>query len=73
MPAVGLVHVKDSESGASAWVNTDCKSVRESYSQWFSNANAAAVRLFNRYKIDNVEVATNEDYVRALMSLFAAR
>ena len=73
IPAVGLVHVKDSESGASAWVNTDCKSVRESYSQWFSNANAAAVRLFNRYKIDNVEVATNEDYVRALMSLFAAR
>lgn len=73
IPAVGLVHVKDSESGRSAWVNTDSRKVRESYSKWFQEAETLEHKLLNRYKIDNVDISTDADYVKALMALFDGR
>ena len=73
IPAMGLVHVKDSESGMDSWVNTDSRKVRSAYSQWFEQAELKEHRLLNRYKVDNVDVATDADYVKALMALFNGR
>ena len=73
IPAVGLVHIKDSESGEGAWINTDSKKVRNAYSKWFAQAELEEHRLLNRYKVDNVDVATDADYVKALMALFNGR
>ena len=70
---VGLVNVKDSETGRSAWVNTGSASVRRAYAQWFGTLAAAEQQLFNRYKIANVEISTDADYVRSLMNFFAKR
>ena len=70
---VGLVNVKDSETGRSAWVNTGSASVRRAYAQWFGTIAAAEQQLFNRYKIGNVEISTDADYVRSLMNFFAKR
>ena len=70
---VGLVNVKDSETGRSAWVNTGSASVRRAYAQWFSALAAAEQQLFNRYKIGSVEISTDADYVRSLMNFFAKR
>ncbi len=70
---VGLVNVKDSETGRSAWVNTGSASVRRSYAQWFGTLAAAEQQLFNRYKIGSVEISTDADYVRSLMNFFAKR
>jgi len=67
---VGLVHAKDSESGRSAWINTDSARVRNAYAQWFENVTAVQTGLFNRYQIDNVDIATDQDYVKGLMALF---
>ena len=73
IPAVGLVHIKDSESGRDAWINTDSRSVRESYSRWFSELSAKETKLLNKYQIDNVDIATDADYVKGLMALFNHR
>lgn len=73
LPAVGLVHVKDSETGRTFWVNTDSRKMRSNYSKWFSDLNLKERHLFNRYKIDTVDIATDEDYVKGLMNLFARR
>lgn len=73
IPAVGLVHIKDSESGEGAWINTDSKKVRNAYSKWFAQAELEEHRLLNRYKVDNVDVATDADYAKALMALFNGR
>ena len=70
---VGLVNVKDSETGRSAWVNTSSASVRRAYAQWFGTLAAAEQQLFNRYKIGSVEISTDADYVRSLMNFFAKR
>lgn len=70
LPNMGLVHIKDSESGEGAWVNTSSKRMREQYERWYAKLNIEEQKLFNKYRIDNIDVATDEDYVRALMSLF---
>ena len=68
---VGLVHIKDAESGRSAWVNTDSAKVRRSYGEWFRNLSQKEDKLFNKYQIDSVDIATDQDYVKGLMALFA--
>lgn len=73
IPAVGLIHIKDSESGRSAWINTDSKKVRRSYSAWFEELAQRQKKLFNKYQIDNVDISTDGDYVKGLMSLFNNR
>ena len=70
---VGFVNVKDSETGRSMGVNTASAATRRAYSQWFSTLASAEKQLFNRYKVDNVEIATDSDYVKGLMALFNRR
>lgn len=72
LPDIGLVHIKDSESGVSAWVNTSRK-MRRKYAGWFDAVSQSAVRLFNKYSIDNVSISTDEDYVKGLMAFFQKR
>ena len=72
LPDIGLVHIKDSESGASAWVNTSRK-MRRRYAEWFETVSRSAEKLFNKYSIDNVGISTDDDYVKGLMAFFQKR
>lgn len=73
IPDVGVVNVKDSESGESTWVNTSSKKVREAYSNWFNLAEEKSKKLFNRFSVDNVRISTSDDYVKGLLSFFHSR
>ena len=73
LPPVGLVHIKDSESGAGAWIDTDSRKVRTAYERWFADLSVRQDALLNRYQIDHVDIATDEDYVKGLMALFNKR
>jgi len=73
IPAVGLVHIKDSETGEGSWINTDSRKVRQAYSAWFTAADESLRRLLNRYQVDNVDISTDQDYVKGLMALFERR
>ncbi len=68
---VGLVHIKDAESGRGAWVNTDSARMRKAYSSWFAGLQQKEEKLLNKYQIDSVDIATDQDYVKGLMALFA--
>lgn len=73
VPDVGLVNVKDSETGESAWVNTSSRKMREAYAQATRNADDKALKLLRRYQIDSVDISTDSDYVRGLMAFFDKR
>ncbi|MBP3202510.1 MAG: DUF58 domain-containing protein [Bacteroidales bacterium] len=73
LPNVGLVNAKDAETGASRWINTASRSVRDAYAGWFRSSTDQANRLFLKYQIDHVDIGTDEDYVRSLMALFHRR
>ena len=73
LPNLGLVHAKDAETGASRWINTSSRSMRSAYEEWFRTATLEADRLLRKYQVDRVDICTNEDYVRGLMTLFQGR
>ena len=73
VPNVGLVPVKDSESGEVAWINPGSRRMRQAYARWAADADAARQSLLLRHQIDSVDIATNQDYVKALMGLFHKR
>lgn len=73
LPDVGLVHIKDSETGEGMWVDTSSKKVRRNYREWTSRAYDSTRTLFNKYKVDNVSIATDQDYVKGLITLFKSR
>ena len=70
---MGLVHVRDLESGRDSWINTDSRRVRQSYADWFSSLEAGTLGLLNKYRIDSIDIATDQDYIKALMALFSRR
>lgn len=73
IPNVGLVNVRDSETGQTAWVNTCSKSVRNAYSKWFMTIESNLHKLLNKYQIDSVKISTGDDYVKGLMMFFQKR
>ena len=73
LPDIGLVHVKDSETMASAWVNTSDRKMRALYEKWFGNLSESSSRLFLKFKVDNVSISTDSDYVKGLMAFFQTR
>lgn len=73
LPDVGLIHAKDSETMETAWINTSSRKMRAAYAKWFTDLSAAASRLFLKYKVDNVSISTDSDYVKGLMAFFQTR
>ena len=73
IPDIGLIHIKDSETGKAAWVNTSDRRMRLAYEEWFRNVEQTSSRLFMKYNVDKVSIAVDDDYVKGLMTLFKNR
>ena len=73
LPDIGLVNIKDSETGRCAWVDTSSRRMRTAYGEWFRNVEQTSSRLFMKYNVDKVSISLDEDYVKGLMALFKNR
>lgn len=73
LPDVGLMRVKDAESGQECWIDTSSSSVRNAHREWWEKQQEALSEVLNRSKVDSVSIRTDHDYVKALMNLFARR
>lgn len=73
IPDIGLVNVKDSETGETAWINTSSPKVREAYAKSAQDADMKATKLMRQYQIDSVDISTGSDYVKGLMAFFDRR
>ena len=73
MPDVGLVRVVDAERGRERWVDTGSRRTRQAYSRWWYERQQQMSATVQRCKVDLASVATDEDYVKALMALFKQR
>jgi uncharacterized protein (DUF58 family) len=73
MPDVGFVKLKDAETGEYYWANTSSRRTREAYMTWWKENEESLRNAFSKSGVDNVAVPTNEDYVKALISLFKKR
>jgi uncharacterized protein (DUF58 family) len=73
MPKIGMVKVKDAESGTERYVDTGSRKVRETYRQWWIDRQGDMDDAFRRSRVDSVSIRTDEDYVKALIGLFNKR
>lgn len=73
IPDIGLVNVKDSETGETAWINTSSPKVREAYAKAAQDADMKATKFMRQYQIDSVDISTGSDYVKGLMAFFDRR
>ena len=73
MPDVGLMRVLDLETGDTRWIDTSSSRVRKAYNKWWYERQQAMTAVLRSARVDFASVATDEDYVRALMALFKTR
>ena len=73
LPDVGLVKIRDAETGETIWVNTSSRAMRRSYHNWHSTVEQNTTQMLRKYRIDSVEIATNQDYVKSLISFFKSK
>ena len=73
LPDVGLMKICDAETGFEQIIDTSSKKLREMHTRYWTEREEMLKQLFSRSNVDWVSVATGEDYVKALMRLFASR
>ena len=73
LPDVGLLKVVDAETGHEMYVDTSSAKLRRAHTAYFMNRQAALRQTFNKSNVDHVSIATNDDYVKSLLQLFAMR
>lgn len=73
LPSVGLMKIKDAETGAERWIDSSSARVREAYKEWWDRRQAAMSDSFKKCRVDSVSIRTEDDYVKALIALFDKR
>ena len=73
LPDVGLLNVVDAETGHEMYIDTSDRRLRNAHRSYWEHRQKVLDEVFSRSNVDNVSIATNQDYVKSLMSLFALR
>ncbi|MDD2436142.1 MAG: DUF58 domain-containing protein [Massilibacteroides sp.] len=73
LPSVGLMKIKDAETGVERWIDSSSKRVRDVYGEWWKKRQKEMNDSFKKSRVDSVSIRTEEDYVKALIALFEKR
>ncbi len=73
LPNVGLLRVRDAETGVARWVDTASAKVREAYSHQQQAYQDFFKKTFRKCGAGAVNIMTDESYVNALMRFFEKR
>lgn len=73
IPDVGLVRMRDMETGTDMWIDTSSSKARASYAKaWYARQQELS-SVTARSGVDMASVTTDEDFVTALLGLFRRR
>ncbi|MNY05023.1 hypothetical protein D3C86_1377270 [compost metagenome] len=72
-PDLGLIPLKDEETGQVEWVNTGDKKVRQAFKAAALERNGRLEDLFRKSGVDFTRIGTHESYIKPLMTLFKKR
>lgn len=73
LPNVGLMKMVDPENGEEIYVDTSSRRVRALHHEWWVKSQERLRDTFSKSGVDAISVRTDQDYVKALMNLFAKR
>ena len=70
---MGLIPVRDEETGTIQWVDTANPEVRGAFRADALRRNAGIKEAFKKSGVDYGDIGTHENYVKPLMTLFKKR
>lgn len=73
LPDVGLMKVRDAETGHEQYIDTSSRALRRAHREWWLEKQERMNIAFTKSRVDSVSIRTDEDYVKALLALFAKR
>ncbi|MGZ3918839.1 MAG: DUF58 domain-containing protein [Bacteroidia bacterium] len=73
LPKIGLIKLRDNETGKIIWVNTADAGFRKQYAVNHLKFEDELKDTFNRSGIDATKILTHESYIKPLMNLFKNR
>ena len=73
LPSMGLLRVKDAETGAEMWIDSSSSAVRGTYARKSKEAMEKLNATFKRSGVDVAKLPTDGDYIVPLMNLFKCR
>ena len=73
LPNVGLIKLQDSERGVEQWVDSSSAAVRARYAEWWNARQDKMLTTLRKSRVDLATIATDDDFVVALMNLFQRR
>lgn len=73
LPDVGLLKLRDAETGEETYVDTSSKKVRNMHAAWWRQRQNKMNEAFNESMVDAVSIRTDKDYVKALLGMFRER
>ena len=73
LPSIGMIKLKDAETGQYLWVDSSSKQVRDSYSGFWSKKKKQLDIVLKKTGLDYISISTREDYVKSLVALFKKR
>jgi uncharacterized protein (DUF58 family) len=73
LPKIGLLQIEDPETNEKIWIDTNDIMMQYFYEQQFMRIKDDAKKIFRTAGADLVQIATNEDYVKALQQFFIKR
>ena len=73
LPNIGLVPLRDAESGKIRMIDTSNKSVRENFAKKSVDFHSEIENTFKKSGIDFTNISSGESYIKPLMNLFKKR
>ena len=73
LPKLGIVPMRDAETGAIRWINTQSKKIRNQYAKHYNERTAKHQELFKKNGAGNLSCSVEESYVKKLLGYFKAR
>jgi uncharacterized protein (DUF58 family) len=73
LPSIGMIKMKDAETGSYVWVDSSSRKTRKIYNEWWTKHLGELDRMFKKCGVDYTSINTSEDYVKSLMNLFKKR
>lgn len=73
LPDIGLVQMKDAETGEVKWIDTANKLIRENYQKNYLRNMEEVNQLFKNSGVDTIQLRTDMDYIKPLIQFFKRR
>jgi hypothetical protein len=73
IPDLGLVHIRDAETGKISWADTSSKEFRNHYKNMWIEREQKLDKLFAVSNVDEIKIHTGQPYIVPLKTFFKMR